>query len=73
MFNQMLIWVGINALSPFIFRNIDWRAHVGGLLAGIVIHQLWLRILPERQDARVMRTLVAVAVAVISLAAIAFL
>jgi len=73
MFNQMVLWVGINALSPFLFRNIDWRAHVGGLVAGVLIHQAWLRISPERGDARLMRTLVAVAVAALSLAAIALL
>ena len=73
MFNQMLLWLGISAVFPFIVGNIDWRAHVGGLAAGIAIHQLWNRIDPQRANGRALRTLIAAAVAVLSLAAVAFL
>jgi membrane associated rhomboid family serine protease len=73
MFNQMLLWVGISALFPFMIGNIDWRAHLGGLIAGVVIHQGWTRLAPTRPDAARMRTLIAVAVLGLALAATAFL
>jgi membrane associated rhomboid family serine protease len=73
MFNQMLIWLAISAAFPFLVDNIDWRAHVGGLIAGISIHQLWTRFVPDRPVARVARTLIAVAVGVLALALVAFL
>lgn len=32
-----LFWLGLNAVIDFTFANIDWRAHLGGLLAGAVL------------------------------------
>ena len=43
----------LNAVIAFGYRAIDWRAHVGGLVAGFVIG--YLADLPSRQQ----RTLVA--------------
>jgi membrane associated rhomboid family serine protease len=34
----------INAALPLIFRNISWQAHLGGLIAGFVIGEVWSRI-----------------------------
>ena len=34
----------LNAALPFIIRNIAWEAHLGGLVAGFVIGELWSRI-----------------------------
>jgi membrane associated rhomboid family serine protease len=34
----------INAAIPFIFRNVSWQAHLGGLIAGFVIGEIWSRI-----------------------------
>jgi membrane associated rhomboid family serine protease len=73
MFNQMLIWLAISAAFPFLVGNIDWRAHVGGLIAGISIHQLWTRLVPDRPNARVVRTAIATAVGLLALALVAFL
>jgi len=34
----------INAALPLIFRNISWQAHLGGLIAGFLIGEMWSRI-----------------------------
>jgi len=73
MFSQLLFFVGINALSPFLFSNIDWRAHVGGLAAGLLVHQAWMRIGPDRKNAALLRTLTCVVITAISFLAMAFL
>jgi membrane associated rhomboid family serine protease len=36
MFNQLGILLAINMALPLIIRNIDWRAHAGGLLIGVL-------------------------------------
>ncbi len=73
MFNQMLLWVGISALLPFLLANIDWRAHAGGFLAGVVIHQLWTRLAQDRARPQLIRTSLALMVGVLSLLAVALL
>lgn len=35
--------LAINAAIPFIVRNVSWQAHVGGLVAGFVIGQIWAK------------------------------
>ncbi|HSM46038.1 MAG TPA: rhomboid family intramembrane serine protease, partial [Acidimicrobiia bacterium] len=56
----------LNAALPFIIRNIAWEAHLGGLIAGFVIGELWSR--ARNENARV-----AVAVAIAALAVLAVL
>jgi rhomboid protease GluP len=34
----------LNAALPFIIRNIAWEAHLGGLVAGFIIGELWSRV-----------------------------
>jgi len=34
---QILIWIGINAVLTFTIAHISWQGHVGGLLGGMVI------------------------------------
>jgi membrane associated rhomboid family serine protease len=41
----------INAALPLIFRNISWQAHLGGLIAGFVIGEVWSRIRGPHQEA----------------------
>lgn len=56
----------LNAALPFIITSIAWEAHLGGLIAGFVIGELWSR--ARNENARV-----AVAVAIAALAVLAVL
>jgi membrane associated rhomboid family serine protease len=56
----------LNAALPFIIRNIAWEAHLGGLIAGFVIGELWSR--ARNETARV-----AIATAIAALAVVAVL
>ena len=54
----------LNAALPFIIRNIAWEAHLGGLVAGFVIGELWSRV--KRSDAQMARVAITLAVAALS-------
>jgi len=54
----------INAAIPFIFRNVSWQAHLGGLIAGFVIGEIWSRITGPNAEA--MRTAAGALVAVLA-------
>lgn len=41
--SQLGVVLAINAAIPFLVRNVSWQAHLGGLLAGFVIGQVWSR------------------------------
>lgn len=58
----------LNAALPFIIRSIAWEAHLGGLIAGFVIGELWSRAREERA-----RVAVAVAIAVLAVVAVTIL
>lgn len=54
----------INAALPFIIPNIAWQAHLGGLIAGFVIGELWSR--AQNEVARVAVTVAVAALAVVA-------
>lgn len=56
----------LNAALPLIIRNIAWEAHLGGLVAGFVIGELWSRV--RRPDPVPARVVIAVAIAILSVA-----
>ncbi len=55
MFNQLGGLLLINMALPLFLPNIDWRAHVGGLVTGVVIAFLWEQLAAGRTNARAVR------------------
>lgn len=68
MFNQLSVLLAINLALPIIIPNIDWRAHVGGLITGVVVAWLWSVLAVGRPNARLIRTVVGTAVLLLALA-----
>ena len=68
MFNQLGVLLAINLALPLFVPGIDWRAHVGGLGAGILIAWLWSLFAVGKPNARAIRTVIAAAVAVVAIA-----
>ena len=64
MFNQLGVLLAINLALPLFVGGIDWRAHLGGLVGGVLIAWLWSVLAVGKPNARVIRTVVATAVAV---------
>ncbi len=64
MFNQLGILLAINLALPLFVNGIDWRAHVGGLLGGVLIAWLWSVLAVGKPNARTIRTIIATAVAI---------
>ena len=58
----------INAIVPFVMRNVSWEAHLGGLVAGFAIGWLWGAVPARRrsQGVRVAIALVVLVAAVVS-------
>ena len=58
----------LNAALPFIVGNIAWEAHLGGLIAGFVIGELWSRV--PRGNALAGRLAVTVAIGALAFLAV---
>ena len=58
----------INAAIPFFIPRISWQAHLGGLVAGFIIGEIWSRI--RGPNAIQVRTAVGFAVAVLAVLAV---
>lgn len=66
---QLLVLLGINMALPFFADRIAWQAHLGGLIAGVLIVGLWG--LPQLRGRKAPRALVGLAVALVSLSLVA--
>ncbi|MGF1617270.1 MAG: rhomboid family intramembrane serine protease [Acidimicrobiia bacterium] len=62
--SQMGFLLFINAAIPFLIPNISWQAHLGGLIAGFLISEVWSRIRGPQTNRY--RTLVGVGVAILA-------
>lgn len=63
-FNQLFVLLLINLALPLLIPNIDWRAHVGGLVVGVLIAALWRQFAVGRPNAVAIRSVIAAAVLV---------
>jgi len=68
MFNQLGVLLAINMALPLFVSNIAWRAHLGGFAGGLLIAWLWSSFAVGKPNARAVRTVIAVGVAIAALA-----
>jgi membrane associated rhomboid family serine protease len=66
MLSQLGFLLLINAALPFLVRNISWQGHLGGLITGLGIGELWARLQGGNLGAK--RALVAGLVGLVALA-----
>ncbi len=59
MFNQLGVLLLINLALPLFIPSIDWRAHVGGLIAGALVAALWGAFAVGRENVVVRRSVIA--------------
>ncbi|MDY6142636.1 MAG: rhomboid family intramembrane serine protease [Arcanobacterium sp.] len=71
---SMLIFLGINLVWGVFAANVAWQAHIGGLLAGIVLGFAWMRSARTARTRRreFIRDVVSSGAVVIALGAIAY-
>ncbi len=62
LFRRLAILLGINLALPLFVARIAWEAHVGGLVAGLLIVTAWQRIPGRDSRATALRTASALAV-----------
>jgi membrane associated rhomboid family serine protease len=56
MFNQLILLLVLNLALPLVATSIDWRAHAGGFVIGLLIAALWAEFAKGRPNARAVRT-----------------
>lgn len=68
MLGQLGFLLLINAAIPFLIPGISWQAHLGGLIVGFVIGEMWSRV--KGVNATRLRTFIGLAVAVLAVVAV---
>lgn len=68
MFNQLGVLLAINMALPLFVGGIAWTAHIGGFVGGVLIAWLWSTFAVGNTNARMIRTILAAAVAVAAIA-----
>jgi membrane associated rhomboid family serine protease len=48
---NVLVLIGINVAIGFVVPNIDWRAHLGGLITGVIVGAVFAYLPPVRRRA----------------------
>jgi len=69
-FSQLMLLLLINQSLPFLIPNIAWEAHLGGLIAGVLIAAAWDKVPHGTRTGDLQRLMIAGAVAVIAVGAI---
>ena len=64
MLRQIGVLLLINAAIPLILPSVAWQAHLGGLIAGFGIGEIWSRV--KGRNAVAQRTLAALAIALVA-------
>lgn len=62
LFQRLAVLLAINLSLPLVIGGIAWEAHVGGLIAGVIIVTAWRQLPGRDQRAVTLRTLSAIAV-----------
>ena len=65
---QMGFLLLINAAIPLLIPSVAWQAHLGGLIAGFAIGEIWSRV--RGPNAVALRTVAGLAVAVLAVAGV---
>lgn len=68
LFQRLSLLLAVNLALPFLLPAIAWQAHVGGLVAGILIVSAWLRLPGSDPRAIILRTVSGALVGVAALA-----
>jgi membrane associated rhomboid family serine protease len=56
--------LALNAALPFLIPGISWQGHLGGLICGVIVGEIWARVKPQQ------RPVVPFAMAVVAIAAV---
>jgi membrane associated rhomboid family serine protease len=66
LFQRLAILLAINLALPFVYARIAWEAHMGGLVAGLLIVAAWQRIPGRDNRSTNLRTISALAVGAVA-------
>ncbi len=64
--DQLTGLVILNAIVPFVFPAVSWQAHLGGLVAGMAVGQMWSAFGRSSGNVKVLQIISGVGVAVLA-------